>query len=81
MLRPSKEQAKVIDIGIDYGRVHEHPLNNSNNSLWGQYFIDQAIWVEIEKDVKRTRSDLDFFTDAVDPSKRKFKEQLKAQSE
>ena len=31
--------------------------------------------------MKRTRSDLDFFTDAVDPSKRKFKEQLRAQAE
>lgn len=61
-------------MGIDYGRVYEHPLNRKEGSLWGQYFVDQAIWVEIEKDVKRTRSDLDFFTDAVDPTKRKFKE-------
>lgn len=68
-------------MGIDYGKVKEHPLNNSAASLWGQYFVDQAIWTEIEKDVKRTRSDLDFFTDAVDPSKRKFKDQLKAQAE
>ena len=59
----------------------EHPLNNSKASLWGQYFVDQAIWIEIEKDVKRTRSDLDFFTDAVDPNNRKFKQQLRAQAE
>ena len=52
----------------------EHPLSNAKDSLWGQYFEDQAIWVEIEKDVKRTRTDLDFFTEPVDPSKRKFRE-------
>ena len=40
VLRPSDEQAQVTDIGIDYGRVHEHPLNNSAQSLWGQYFVD-----------------------------------------
>ena len=64
----------MTDIGIYYGKVNEHPLNNSDKSLWGKYFADQGLWIEIEKDVKRTRSDLDFFTDAVDPNNRKFKD-------
>ena len=68
-------------MGLDYGNVTEHPLNNKKESLWGQYFEDQAIWIEIEKDVKRTRCDLDFFTDAVDPTKRKYKDQLRTQAE
>ena len=56
-------------------------MNKKKESLWGRYFEDQAIWIEIEKDVKRTRSDLDFFTDAVDPKQRKYKDQLRAQAE
>ena len=74
VLRPSEDQATQTAMGVDYGRVFEHPLNRNEGSLWGRYFVDQAIWVEIEKDIKRTRSDLDFFTDPVDPTKRKFKE-------
>ena len=61
--------------------MEEHPLNRSINSDWGRYFRDLSLWTEIEKDVRRTRSDLDFFTDALDPNKRQFKTQLKKQSE
>jgi len=49
-------------------------LNTQTDSTWNKYFRDQELWEEIEKDVRRTRSDLDFFTDAIDPEKRKFKD-------
>lgn len=45
----------------------DHPLNTQDESLWNRYFVDQELWVEIEKDVRRTRSDMEFFTDARDP--------------
>jgi len=51
-------------------KEEDHPLNTSKNSMWNKYFRDQELWEEIEKDVRRTRSDLSFFTDALDPTKR-----------
>jgi hypothetical protein len=47
----------------------DHPLSNSTNSVWNTFFKDQGIWDEIEKDVKRTRSDMYFFITALDPSR------------
>lgn len=46
----------------------DHPLSVNRDSAWNQYFKDQDIWEEIEKDVKRTRTDLSFFYKAVDPT-------------
>ena len=39
--------------------------------------MDQELWEEIEKDVRRTRSDISFFIEAVDKNKNLNKEQLK----
>ena len=39
------------------------------------------LWEEIEKDVRRTRSDITFFIEAVDRDKNQNKEQLKKQAE
>jgi hypothetical protein len=72
-LRPEQEMHET-DLGKDYGNVSDHPLNNTNKSLWSQYFADQEIWIEIEKDVRRTRTDMSFFTDARDPTKRHLTE-------
>jgi len=44
----------------------DHPLSISNESKWSQFYKDLEIWDEIEKDVKRTRTDLAFFYKAVD---------------
>ena len=74
ILRPNKEEAKKTDLGIEYGKVQEHPLNNEEKSDWNRYFNDQELWTEIEKDVRRTRTDLNFFTNAFDPANRKYKE-------
>ena len=49
--------------------VSDHPLNNKAGSLWNKFFKDQELWEEIEKDVRRTRSDMTFFIEAVDPNK------------
>ena len=43
--------------------------------------MDQELWEEIEKDVRRTRSDISFFIEAVDKNKNLNKEQLKKQAE
>jgi hypothetical protein len=47
--------------------ITDHPLSVSKDSLWNKFFKDQELWEEIEKDVKRTRSDMIFFIEAVDP--------------
>ena len=47
----------------------DHPLSQKQNSTWKQYYDDKALWEEIEKDVKRTRVELAFFMQAVDPSR------------
>lgn len=35
--------------------------------MWKNYFDDTEIWEEIEKDIKRTRSEIDYFGKAVNP--------------
>ena len=75
-LRPN-DPVSLTPNGLDYGSVQDHPLSQKSNSLWSQYFADLEIWIEIEKDIRRTRTDLNFFTDARDPSKRHLTAQLK----
>jgi hypothetical protein len=45
--------------------------------MWNKFFKDLELWEEIEKDVRRTRSDMTFFIEAVDRTKNKDKEQLR----
>lgn len=47
----------------------DHPLSTAQTSVWNTFFKDQEIWDEIEKDVKRTRSDLHYFTKAIDKTR------------
>lgn len=63
------------------GCVMDHPLSVSRDSAWNQFFKDQDIWDEIEKDVKRTRTDLSFFYTAVDPSQNVNMDRLMKQAE
>mmetsp|Transcript_11005 Transcript_11005/g.16688 ORF Transcript_11005/g.16688 Transcript_11005/m.16688 type:complete len:336 (-) Transcript_11005:371-1378(-) len=62
-LKDEEAQAKQQQAMID------HPLSTSTTSVWNTYFKDQEIWDEIEKDVKRTRSDMYFFYLAIDPTR------------
>ncbi len=50
--------------------INDHPLSIGNKSLWNQYFHDCEIWQEIEKDVRRTRNDINFFKDAFNAEER-----------
>ncbi|GAM22537.1 hypothetical protein SAMD00019534_057120 [Acytostelium subglobosum LB1] len=42
-------------------RKNDHPLSTSDDSKWNEYFKDQNILVDIEKDVRRTFPMLHFF--------------------
>jgi len=50
-----KKQLILESEGVD------HPLSREKNSTWNNYFKDQELWEDIEKDTKRTRSEMDFF--------------------
>ncbi|CAB5183186.1 RabGAP/TBC [Rhizophagus irregularis] len=53
---PSEEELKNPDVSSD-----DHPLNSSPNSKWAEYFADNSILEQIDKDVRRTLPDLAFF--------------------
>lgn len=77
IIRPNLRPESVVEetkVGKEYRFVSDHPLNKDNNSLWSRYFADQEIWIEIEKDIRRTRTDMSFFTDARDPTKKHLTE-------
>ncbi|XP_048140984.1 TBC1 domain family member 13 isoform X2 [Rhodamnia argentea] len=40
----------------------EHPLSLGQSSIWNQFFQDAAILEQIDRDVKRTHPDIDFFS-------------------
>lgn len=48
--------------------IVDHPLSTSQTSVWNTFFKDQELWDEIEKDVKRTRREMNYFYRAVDES-------------
>jgi len=39
----------------------DHPLSNTDNSIWKNRFLDKELTAEIDKDVRRTRSHMHFF--------------------
>ena len=55
-------------ISEEGGRVGvlDHPLSVNKDSSWFKYFKDNVLRDEIDKDVRRTRSDIGFFFQAVD---------------
>ncbi|GBB96157.1 hypothetical protein RclHR1_00270003 [Rhizophagus clarus] len=53
---PNEEELKNPNVSSD-----DHPLNSSPNSKWAEYFADNAILEQIDKDVRRTLPDLAFF--------------------
>jgi len=54
----------------------DHPLSTAQTSVWNTFFKDQEIWDEIEKDVKRTRTDMYYFYLSIDAEKNKSPENL-----
>lgn len=55
----------------------DHPLSTAQTSVWNTFFKDQEIWDEIEKDVKRTRTDMGYFYLALDTKRNVSPEDLK----
>lgn len=53
--------AKCIGV-ISMGEEKEHPLSKDTGSDWYNYYKDFNLWEEVEKDTKRTRSELDLFS-------------------
>ena len=53
----------------------------NQTSQWYKFFKDQDLWDEIEKDVKRTRTDLSFFYKAVDDAQNHNIDRLMRQAE
>ncbi|CAI5478087.1 unnamed protein product [Closterium sp. Yama58-4] len=41
---------------------HDHPLNDKPTSVWRQYFQDSEIFEQIDRDVRRTHPEMQFFT-------------------
>jgi hypothetical protein len=41
--------------------IIDHPLAITNDSKWKSYFDDMELWEEIDKDVRRTRTNMHFF--------------------
>ncbi|CAG8462907.1 31229_t:CDS:10 [Racocetra persica] len=62
LVDPSKEQP------IDYRSSDDHPLNYSPSSKWAEYFADNVILEQIDKDVRRTLPDFAFFQQPVPQS-------------
>ena len=58
-LKDEEQKSKIVD----------HPLSRSTTSVWNTFFKDQELWDEIEKDVKRTRTDMYFFYLALDETR------------
>ena len=67
-----KKQAAARSKGAGIRVVNskmDHPLSKQHNSTWKRYYDDKNLWEEIEKDVKRTRVELAFFMQAIDPNR------------
>ena len=66
MLEQAKSKKKS---GIKEIKNFDHPLNTKVDSKFKKFYDDKELWEEIEKDVKRTRVELAFFMQAVNPDK------------
>lgn len=54
--------------GLTFAKVKDHPLSKSDSSEWNSLFKDLELWDEVEKDTKRTRSEMSFFREETKPS-------------
>lgn len=69
-----REEGYISDPEIRKENQFDHPLSVQPKSTWNKFFNDLELWEEIEKDVRRTRSDITFFIEAVDSTKNQNKE-------
>lgn len=58
---------KGEESSVEFIQVKDHPLSKSKESDWNALFKDLELWDEIEKDTKRTRSEISFFLDKTNP--------------
>lgn len=65
-IRNYKDKKKLHELDNQQGMFHE--IDEKYHATWKKYFRDQDIYEEIEKDVRRTRSETKYFTKAVDQS-------------
>eukprot|EP01017_Pseudomicrothorax_dubius_P037041 TRINITY_DN5379_c0_g1_i1.p1 TRINITY_DN5379_c0_g1~~TRINITY_DN5379_c0_g1_i1.p1 ORF type:complete len:411 (+),score=70.39 TRINITY_DN5379_c0_g1_i1:160-1392(+) len=66
-IEESPEDRKKV-IHLPRSPTSDHPLNVDGKSNWKTFFEDLELWDMIEKDTKRTRSDMNFF---LQPTRRK----------
>ena len=52
---------------LTFAKVQDHPLSKSDSSEWNSLFKDLELWDEVEKDTKRTRSEMSFFREETKP--------------
>ena len=48
-------------VKLEFDADADHPLSKKEDSNYNKLFKDQDLWEDIEKDTKRTRSEMDFF--------------------
>lgn len=60
-MKPNVKDSELEQEKKKYQIMIDHPLSTSTGSIWNTYFKDQEIWDEIEKDVKRTRTEMGYF--------------------
>ena len=71
-------QLKMSDQTMQKG---ENPLSSKSEGGLNNLLTDRLLWQSIEKDIKRTRADVQFFVQPRDATNSKFTEQLIKQSE
>jgi hypothetical protein len=74
IVKPNVKDSELEAEKKKYQTMIDHPLSTSQGSIWNTYFKDQEIWDEIEKDVKRTRTEMYYFQQALDPTRGKTAE-------
>jgi len=57
----NKEDGKHTCKKLKKKITSDHPLSNTDNSIWKNRFLDKDLLAEIDKDVRRTRSHMHFF--------------------
>jgi hypothetical protein len=69
IIKPNLKAAEEERLAAAAEKIVDHPLSVNQESKWNKFYKDLELWDEIEKDVKRTRTDLSFFYKAVDAEK------------